>query len=264
VNRARLRTTTAVTAAALSLSITPLIVESAWASSGGSTAASSSKRSSTHITRSGTGGTGNGTSSDEDADSAGEPRPSTNPKRTKSSSSGQKMHTKNTQKFQKVVLEELKKYANVGLSAKDLNSTFTSSGVLEGKGGAIRVTKAALSALEKKKAVEKIANSSPTKYKLTTAGLSLTSLRRKPLTTEELKDEIIELFERYQPSIGLSQREMFDRLDYAQGPAINFNHNDLLGQMVADGVLAFTPEGRYIRTQNVFRRPHPTDTPSLL
>jgi hypothetical protein len=251
VDRARLRTTTAVTAAALSLSIAPLIVESAWASSGGSTAASSSKRPNAHITRSGTGDAGNGTSSDEDTDSAGEPRPTL--KRTKSNSSGQKMHTNNTQEFQKVVLEELKKHEGVGLSAKDLTSTFTSSGVLERKGWAIRVTKAALSALEKKKAVEKIANSSPTKYKVTIAGLSLTSLKLPSSTDKELKEKIVALLSKEDNSAeGLSMHSISRGLGYAG----RLTHREkpvgaLLQELVKEGRLTSTPEGRYIPPQNV-------------
>jgi hypothetical protein len=255
VNRARLRTTTAVTAAALSLSITPLIVESAWASSGGSTAASSSKRSSTHITRSGTRGAGNGTSSDEDADSAGEPRPSTNPKRTKSRSPGQKMHTKNTQKFQTVVLGELKEHSN-GLSVPELRSKLVSSGSLKKFGGSHNVTQGALSALERMGAVEKIADSSPTKYKVTTAGLSLRgSLKRPPLMDDELKDEVIKLLSQEENRTeGMALHSISRRLGYSHLVTSHGREKPfdvLVQELIDEGRLTFTPEGRYIPPQNV-------------
>jgi hypothetical protein len=223
VNRARLRTTAAVTATALSLSITPLIVESAWASSGGSTAASSSsKRSSTHITQSGTGDAGNGTnSSDEDAVSAGESR-SSNSKRPKSSSSGQTVHAKNTQAFQKVALGELKGHPG-GLSALELASKLVSSGSLKKFGGSHNVTQGALSTLEKKGAVEKITDSSPTKYRVTATGHSLTSLQRPFLMDKGLKSEIIKLLSLEENRAeGMAPHSISQRLGYSGvGPAYN-------------------------------------------
>ena len=121
MNHARLRTAAAVTAATLSLSIAPLIVESAWASSGGSATTSSNKRSNAHITWSRTEGAGSGANSEEDTDSAGEARLTSNSKKAKNSTSSQKVHTKNTQAFQKVVLEELKNIPE-GISAQDLTA----------------------------------------------------------------------------------------------------------------------------------------------
>jgi hypothetical protein len=253
VDRARLRITAAVTAAALSLSITPLIMESAWASSGGSSSkASSSKRSGSHIAP-GAEESVSGTSSDEEESSA---NTRSNPKKAKINASSQNTRTKNknTQEFQERVLKELKE-RSTGLSEKELTNILLDAGALVKKNGVSRVMLGALSALEKRGAVEKITNSSPTKYMVTATGHSLTSLKRPSSTADELKDEIVTLFSPENNSAeGLSLYTIAKHLGYVQGPNSKNPIRVLVKELIDEGRLTSTPEGRYILPQNASSR----------
>jgi hypothetical protein len=103
--------------------------------------------------------------------------------------------------------------------------------------------------------VEKIANSSPTKYMVTATGRSLTSLKRPSSTADELKDEIVTLFSPENNSAEeFSLYTIAKRLGYVHNPESKNSIRVLVEELINEGRLTSTPEGRYILPQNASSR----------
>jgi hypothetical protein len=120
--------------------------------------------------------------------------------------------------------------------------------VVDGHTAAVR---AALVALEKGRAVEKVPGTTPTSYRITDTGDSVTSLRRAGSTVDELKVEIVQRLGTYKASDGLSLDAVLLSLGYSdpgsrsRGSSMYRTYGDIFRNMVETGELQETKDGRY-------------------